>query len=374
MKIMVIDDDTSVTMTLREILKMKGHEVKLFNDSRLAVEEFKKDPTEVVLSDINMPEMDGFKLMDAVKQFMPTVDVVVITGHPTAENALHAMKGGAYDFLRKPFQMDEISAVLERIRQRRALIDSLSSIQDEVARLGELNRRLNVLNALKDNFISNVSHELRTPLAIMVSAISLLKSEESAVLGEEKKKMLLDTIERGTDRLNNIIESVFDLTFNRDYKITKENLCIKDVVNNVTAQFSEDISKKGLNVDKKIALSENVMLDKRLVERTLYHLVSNAVKFNKQDGNIKIEAGLAKGCLEIKITDTGIGVAAEEHESIFDKFYQVDGGMRREYGGAGIGLAAVKRYVDLLGGKITLISRLGEGSVFTVLLPVTQSR
>lgn len=369
MNIMIVDDDISVTMALQEILRTRGHNVRLHNDSTKAIDDFKNSPSDVVLTDLNMPMVDGFKLIDELKQIEPTVDIVVITGYPSTDNAVKAMKMGAYDFIRKPFQADEIDALLERINQRRLLLNRLSNIRDEVVRLEEIKRRLEVLNQLKDNFIGNISHELRTPLNIMINAISLLRSKEFGAMPDIQKR-LIDMIDSGIRRLNNTIEGIFDLTFGDRYKKQCSEFVLDDIIDSILMQFEEDITKKGLVVRKDIDIKGSIISDKKIVERILYHLISNAIKFNKNGGQINISAIKDDRVIEIKIQDTGIGIPESEKERIFDRFYQVDSSITREYGGAGIGLSAVRKYVDTLGGKVSVNSQVGVGSTFIVRIPL----
>jgi signal transduction histidine kinase len=366
---MIVDDDMSVGMSLKEILRTRGHNVKYYEDSNRAIEEFKKDPVEVVLSDLSMPGIDGFRLIDELKQHLPEVDVVVITGHPTADNAVRTMKSGAYDFIKKPFKSEEIDSVLERIKQRRIILNDLNNMRSETTKLTELNRRLEVLNQLKDNFINNISHELRTPLTILTSAVSLLQSDTEGVLSDLQKKVL-DTVDKGVKRLENVIESIFDLTFSRNYKKQISEFSLEEVLDEILLQFQDEIVKKGIEIHKKTNAPGKIMFDKKIFSRVFYHLISNAVKFNKKSGKINIDLAVNNDVLEAKIEDTGIGISEDEQATIFERFYQVNGGSTREHGGAGIGLAAAKKHIDFLGGEIVLASKVGEGSLFKFKIPI----
>jgi len=231
----------------------------------------------------------------------------------------------------------------------------------------EAKEKAEEMNRLKSNFLSNMSHELRTPLNGILGYAEVLSSS----LEDEEFAKMSQTIHDSGTRLSETLNLILDLSKAETEKndILAKNISILPIVQKVTKHFSEDAAKKNLQMEI-IIPDENIIanLDANLFERAVSNLVNNAVKFTNR-GKITVEAGSEKGFAFIKIKDTGIGIPDDKIELIWEEFRQVSEGISRSYEGTGLGLTISKRIIELMGGTITVESKIGIGSLFTVKFP-----
>ena len=229
----------------------------------------------------------------------------------------------------------------------------------------------------KSHLLARVSHELRTPLGVIVGMAEMLRLEAYGSMTDEQKKVL-ERIQVNSKYLETTFSELLEQS-----QLDKEILPMQvvgfsptGVLEKVTPEFRQDAEEKGLQFEELVApeLPETLWGIPSRVEQILYHLISNAIKFT-QTGSITVtllrpdEAHWA-----MRVTDTGIGVPKEHREGIFEPFRQVDESIAREYGGVGLGLSIVKRLTSSMKGKIRVESELGQGSTFTVTLPLVEPK
>jgi PAS domain S-box-containing protein len=225
-------------------------------------------------------------------------------------------------------------------------------------------------NRLKSEFLASMSHELRTPINAILGFASLLLD---GVFGEVamEQRDVLERSRAAADHLLNLVNDVLDLAKIEAGKMPLhlEPVRIIDLVTEVSRQFEPLVRKKGLEYAANVAEDcPDVVTDRTKVKQVLLNLLSNALKFT-HDGSIRLGARCVPYGVQIDVTDTGIGIAAENLTTIWEDFRQVDQSRTRQYGGTGLGLSITRRLLDRLGGSVTAASVVGEGSTFTVLLP-----
>jgi PAS domain S-box-containing protein len=247
----------------------------------------------------------------------------------------------------------------------------------ELATQNELLRRqaieLEQASRLKSQFLANMSHEFRTPLnAILGYTHMLLQGVAGDLLPAVKRQ--LQRIDSNGRHLLTIINEILDITRIEAGKmpIQLSEFNVNEIVPEVMTELDPVISRSKLSVSQK--LSPEVPLvhsDRQKVKQIVVNLLSNALKFTHH-GTIEIAVhfDIDASAASISVSDTGIGIAPEHHERIFEDFRQVDDSPSRQYGGTGLGLAICRRLATALGGRITLHSRVGEGSTFTLTIPV----
>lgn len=217
---------------------------------------------------------------------------------------------------------------------------------------------------LKSDFIFNVSHELKTPLATIQNYAYLLKSDVS---GEQKEKYIR-TITEATKRLTALVTNILKLNKleNQQLKFTSEKIALHDMLADVILTFEDAIEQKGLELE--CDLDEVTFVSsKSNLEIAVSNLISNAVKFTERGGKIKISLKkIDNNSVKIEVSDTGCGISPDVGSRIFDKFYQGDTSHSQE--GNGLGLALVKRVIDLIGGEISVSSEPGKGSIFSIVV------
>lgn len=226
---------------------------------------------------------------------------------------------------------------------------------------------LGSIETLKTDFVSNVSHEMKTPIAIIKNYAELLKSGN---ISEEQRKEYAETIEGAAGRLSDLISNILKLNKLENQTITPE-AAVYDVSKQLCEcilQFDDAMNDKDIELETE--LEERVMIeaDESLLDLVWNNLLSNAVKFTEPGGIIRVYQISDEKCVRVTIKDTGCGMSEESARHIFDKFYQGDTSHSKE--GNGLGLALVKRVLELMDGDIQVVSEEGKGSTFTVILPM----
>ncbi len=227
---------------------------------------------------------------------------------------------------------------------------------------------------IRSEFVANVSHELRTPLNSILGFSEMMLTGLAGPLDERIRKMA-DRVHSNGLRLLDLINDILDLSKIEAQKIEISPVAFspREMAKSWQMQFVQPAMEKGVVIELQIEpdLPKELVGDRKLVERIGMHLLSNAVKFTEQ-GQIRLSIGVAsQATWYIKVEDTGIGIPAQALSFIFDPFRQVDGSSTRRYGGAGVGLTLVHELTRLMGGQLSVESYIGEGSCFTVTLPIT---
>ena len=225
---------------------------------------------------------------------------------------------------------------------------------------------LGSIETLKTDFVSNVSHEMKTPIAIIKNYAELLRLES---LTEEQKEEYARNIEDAAVRLSTLISNILKLNKLENQRITPEveayDVCRQ--VCDCILQFENAWEEKEIELETDMEDSAFVEADESLLELVWNNLISNAVKFTPPGGTIMVKQSSQEDTVTVSVSDTGCGMDAESMKHIFDKFYQADTSHSRE--GNGLGLALVKRVLELLDGGIRVESEPGKGSTFSVTLP-----
>ena len=226
-------------------------------------------------------------------------------------------------------------------------------------------------NKLKSEFLSNMSHELRTPLNSIMALSSVMITDTSEKLSEDEKNYL-EIIERNGTRLLSLINDILDLSKIEAGKmeIIPEYFSITSLIRLVTENIQSLADQKGLIIHSDLPEGiSNIESDELRLHQVLLNLISNAVKFTNE-GEVNITARESTDSVEIKITDTGIGIEEDILPYIFDEFRQADGTSSRQFEGTGLGLAIAKKIITILGGKINVSSKKNIGTTFTLIIPI----
>ncbi|MGH7681619.1 MAG: HD domain-containing phosphohydrolase, partial [Candidatus Eiseniibacteriota bacterium] len=239
--------------------------------------------------------------------------------------------------------------------------------------LEEATDRAQELGDLKNSFVSVISHELRTPLTNILARVEpLLDNVGSANL--EMQRDFLKVIDEESLKLKRLIESVLELSQLESgrLRMQREPLNLVDLIEETIAILRPQAEAKAITLHADPASSELIVeADRELLKRVLLNLGNNAIKFTTDGGHVTFHAASEGRAVHVSVEDTGIGIAKEEIVKIFDKFYQADNKLTREYPGVGLGLSVAKSIVEWHGGEIEADSEPGRGSRFTVVLPMT---
>lgn len=235
---------------------------------------------------------------------------------------------------------------------------------DEIAdKINVMARELKKAELLNNDFVSNVSHEMKTPLAVISSYAKWLSDDN---VSEEDKKRCVDKIIGSVDKLASLVNNVLQLSKleHQELEVENKKFNLTAQLEKVVAEYEPSIADKGLELECDLE-EMRIISNESLLELAWNNLLSNALKFT-ESGFIKVKLGRSGDCAVVKVSDSGCGIAPENGERIFDKFYQCD--RSHSVNGNGLGLAMVKQVIDLVGGKISVSSQENVGTTFTIVL------
>lgn len=275
-----------------------------------------------------------------------------------------------------------VSAFIRDVSERRLAEEKISAIQagytEELAaknrELEARNEEVERANRLKSEFLSGMSHELRTPLHTIIGFTELL-SEELEGLLNPKQRRFVGHIQKDSQHLLALINDVLDLSKIESgrLELQREVFPVLEAIDETVSSVRPRCEAKSIRIEINIPYGMDLYADRLRFKQILYNLLSNATKFTPELGYIWVEVLRGESMIEVAVKDTGIGIPESQHESVFDKFYQV--GQRQAGGleGTGLGLAITRRLVEEHGGSIRLESRPGKGSCFTFSIPISST-
>lgn len=287
--------------------------------------------------------------------------------------------------------LSEILAVVVQTGYARHLTSQIhiAAIQDAYNELSEKNRRLadsieklKELDKLKSNFLATVSHELRTPLTSVIGYSEMLLEGLAGEIQPLQREYVQTIMAKG-DQLLQIISEILDISKIESgiVQLNCEPMELPELLRQVTDAMMPQARQKAIQLKYQAPQGlPTISADRAKTRQVLLNLLSNSIKFTPDGGRVEVGArlctigvhSLATPAVEIRVSDTGIGIPKAEREQVFEAFYQVDGSSTRNYGGTGLGLSIVKHFVEAHGGEVFVESGLGDvGSSFVVRLPVT---
>ncbi len=364
-KILLVDDEVDLkdlfTRKFRHQIQANTYEFVFVHDGLEALTVLKQQPDiDLVLSDINMPGMDGLTLLARLPEINPVVRTVIVTAYGDMDNIRTAMNRGAFDFITKPINFSDLDVTIEKTRRH-------------VSQLRET-AELKAVDEMKTRFFANITHELRTPLTLIVSPVDkLLETADLPALYQQQ----LTAVRRNARQLLRLINQLLDINKleARQMNLVDEVGDLPGFVGQVVDLFrpSADIKNIVLTYETDL-LPGNYVFDAGKWEKILYNLLANAIKFTPA-GTITVGLRQTPSGVRLAVADTGIGVTPAKLPRIFDRFYQIDDARTRSYEGSGIGLALVNELTSRLGGSIRVESRAQEtdglsGTQFTLDIPV----
>ena len=488
--VLIVDDEQDIREGSQRILSRMGFEISLAARGDEGLEKLKETQAAIMLLDLKMPGMDGMDVLARVGELNPDVLVIVITGYATVETAIQAMKQGAYDFIPKPFEPDQLRIIVnraaEKIRlknkarqlaqeQRRTLsdltteqsrirtvIESLPNgvvvtnndgqvalmnpafrqimginadfefgqtidayIQDpdlcklimDISRgkyidyedipsyefslnnetyllaeaqpvIGSKNQCLGavvnlvditsmkVLDRMKSEFVAKVSHELRSPLSTIHEQLAVVLNDMVEVAPKDDRNILARAKEK-THGLISLIGDLLDLSRIEEGVICTEPQPVK--IDQLLESIVQFLQARAESKDQSLSLESPanelppIQADPLALESIFGNLITNAINYTPEGGEITVKIDMAGINLRVKVADNGFGIEEKHLDKIFQRFYRVKNEKTRFITGTGLGLPIVKELVTTLNGFIDVESVPGKGSVFTVLLPAVEA-
>lgn len=275
-----------------------------------------------------------------------------------------------------------VIALIRDISERKEAEDRLRAVREQFTAelkakndlLESRNLEVEKANRLKSEFLASMSHELRTPLHTILGFSELLLEESEGPLNA-KQQRFLGHILQDSRHLLELINEVLDLSKIESGRLELHQAAFDfaSVVEEVVGSLRSQSESRNIRLENKNASHFMIYADRLRVKEILYNLLSNGIKFTHDGGSVWVESRTHNGYLEVSVCDTGVGIPAEEHQAIFDKFYQVGDTPRGIREGTGLGLSISQQLVELHGGKIWVNSEMGKGSRFSFTLPLATS-
>jgi signal transduction histidine kinase len=367
LNLLVVDDEAGMRMGVRRALRgfteqpdETGRVVSLSVDEadsgERAIEMIQEAPPDIILLDHRMGGITGLDVLNWMEEHSPDVLPIMITAYASLENAINATKRGAFDFLPKPFTPAELKVAVRQAVKHVLAVREARKLADEKKRV-------------RFQFISVLAHELKAPLGAIEGYLYLLQ-DGTAVNNPDTMKRV---VERSLVRLQGMRKLIYDLldltrieSGEKKRELAEVDLVQAAKTSVETMTPDACAGEITLSLDAPGALP--MMGDRGELEIILNNLVSNAVKYNRRGGSVKVRLWSDSGNAVIRVEDTGIGMTAEERERLFGEFVRIKNDKTRNILGSGLGLNIVKRIAALYSGTVSVESTPGVGSVFTVTL------
>jgi PAS domain S-box-containing protein len=263
-----------------------------------------------------------------------------------------------------------VTAIIRDITERKQAENQIREMQRTYTQeLESRNHEIERANQLKSEFLASMSHELRTPLHTIIGFAELLQEELEGPLNP-KQQRFLDHIHTDSQHLLALINDILDISKIESgrLELRREAFDVANVVEEALSSIRPQGAAKSISIETSLEVSSAIFADRLRFKQILFNLLSNAVKFTPSGGRIHVKGRVRDNFLEMSVRDTGIGISKEQHEAVFDKFYQVGATTKGVREGTGLGLAITRTLVEEHGGRITLESEPGKGSCFTFTL------
>jgi signal transduction histidine kinase len=382
--VLIVDDDPAERIALRNILDPLGYPIVTAASGREARRCVIETEFAVILLDIRASSVDGFETAAFIRtreasRLTPIIFLTTIDRAEAEMTVGYAM--GAIDFIVAPVVpaalrgkvslfADLFAKTQELVERARRLRIAAARASDVLAMQREMLDRMEELSRTKSDFVSKISHELRSPLTSVIGYVELLIDGDPGVPTDDQSRMLA-IIDRNSRRLLALIEDL--LTMSRVeaglFELSVAPVDLAEIVASVCETTAPAVAKAALELVVDLGADLQLIGDREQLERALLNLVANSVKFTSPRGRVAITTQIYGDEIALSVRDTGSGIALEEQEHLFTRFFRATRSQEQEVPGTGLGLYIVKQIVDLHGGTIAVEST-PSGSTFTMQLPI----
>ncbi|MGM0597305.1 MAG: ATP-binding protein [Myxococcota bacterium] len=367
-KIAVVDDEEGIRLGSKSILE--AFEVKVDEDKEslnFQIDEFsdknsfvnnleKEDDPDLVLLDCKLPDGNGIDILEEYLSDKDDIIVIIITAYATVENAVKTTKRGAFDFLAKPFTPDQL-----RHSVRKAV--NHLYLKRKAAQLEKKQK------SIRFEFLSVLAHELKSPINAVEGYLDLMENE---ILGDKINKYS-KIIGNCTDRIGGMRKLIMDLldltrieSGQKKREVTRIDAAA--ILRKAMANFKLSAEKNKVELEIKAPDKLEINGDEGELMIIYNNLISNAIKYNRENGRVTAKLSKSEQGMEIEVEDTGIGLKEEDQKRLFQEFTRIKNEKTRNIQGSGLGLSIVRKITDLYQGTIEVNSKYGKGTVLKIKL------
>lgn len=364
--ILIVDDELANLELLHELLASHGYAVRAVRSGERALEAARSVRPDCVLLDVNMPGTDGYAICSAFQADprLNSIPIIFLTAHGNTDHKLRGFAAGGRDYITKPFEVDE---VLARLRNQLRIAELERDLRQQNEALNDANAKLIEASDQRARVTAMLVHDLRGPLTVIGAILDGVMDSESLQDG----RLAYQGIRRMLDEM---------LALSRGESLTAHMPGSEvDVVETVmrAVRFAQHVAHQRSITLSHVAESQRLVVPGEVeqLDRVFSNLIGNALKFTEAGGSVLLRVSSQEGSgvehglrfVNVTVTDSGPGIAPEELPFVFDPYRQ--GKSAQDKGGVGLGLAIVARIVAAHGGRVRVLSQLGVGTEFHVLLP-----
>ena len=362
-KILIVDDVVSNVLLLKILLTNEKYQVCTANCGNMAIEQAKAEKPDLILLDVMMPDITGFDAAQILKKDPETahIPIIFLTALNNPSDLVHGFQVGANDFLTKPFNKEEL---VVRVFHQIKLVAATRIIERQNAEL-----RATIGN--RDKTYSVIAHDLRSPMASIRMVLNLVAASASPELIGQEMYDLLDKANKESEDVHDLLDNLLKWTKSQTGRLTvvRQDLDLNDIIPGVVDIFEMIAQNKHIKLNYQTSASSVIVTaDNDMLKTVVRNFMSNAIKFTPENGSIDIILSTEGDYAKVSVRDHGVGIAPERLSSIFNKGETTYGTGGEE--GSGLGLQLCQDFATKNGGNCTVESVLGEGSTFSVLVPL----
>ncbi|MFA8341842.1 MAG: response regulator [Rhodothermaceae bacterium] len=354
--VLIVDDEPKSVQYLGNLLDLRGYRISYATTGDKALQILQATKPDIILLDVVLPDINGFDLCEKIKadEKLFHIPVLFLTCKVNLKEKIHGFKAGGADYIVKPFEEEEIIA---RVETHLELKNSFE--------------RLTLLNATKDKFFSIIAHDLRNPFSSISGFIQLMETDYDE-LTEDEKKLFIKEISKISKNANNLLEQLLQWAViqTNQVKYSSREISLKESLENSINVIEGSAKIKNISILRDIDQKHKVSCDPVLFETIIRNLLSNAVKFSSEHTHIDIDANKTDTDMKISVKDYGVGMSQEDLRKLFRIDVNTTQIGKTKEKGSGLGLILCKELLEICNGKIDVESTKGQGSVFTVTLPI----
>lgn len=369
--ILVIDDEVGMREGCRRALTPHGFQVVTAEHGAEGLRRLAEQRFDLVLLDAMMPGMSGVELLERIQDRDPDLVCVMITGYATVDLAAQAMKKGAHDFLPKPFTSDELlTAVCRGLeeRQRRQQLRQEQERQEQLLQLERARQEMAKLDAIESRFMLVVVHELRNPAGALKNYVQFMRA---GYVGPDEWDEYLEKLDLRAGQLVDMLDDLLELAQLKEISGpgALKPVAVAEILAEVAYQLRPAAEAKGLDFQVQIEARPTMLARPAHLRSLWLHLLKNAINYTPT-GYVRVRLFEEQGQLVSTVADSGIGISTEELTRIFQEFYRAESAKAEVPFGTGLGLPIVNQILKTYGGTIQVDSTPGNGSTFTIRLPL----